>query len=66
MEVQPTSNYFLRMALHVYIKLGHDDLLKTWQLEFRNRSHQPIWFPKDLLTGMDPKSTPSHGNCIAM
>ena len=28
MEVQPTSNYFLGMALQVYIKLGHADLLR--------------------------------------
>ena len=29
-------------------------------LEFRNR------FPKDLLTRMDTKSTPSHGNSIPL
>ena len=28
MEVQSTSTYSLGMALHVYIKLGHADLLR--------------------------------------
>ena len=28
MEVQPTSDYSLGMALQVYIKLGHADLLR--------------------------------------
>ena len=28
MEVQPTSNYSLVMALQVYIELGHADLLR--------------------------------------
>ena len=27
MEVQPTSNYSLGMALQVYVKLGHVDLI---------------------------------------
>ena len=27
MEVQPTSNYFLEMALQVYVKLGHVNLI---------------------------------------
>ena len=27
MEVQPTSNYFLDMALQGYVKLGHVDLI---------------------------------------
>ena len=27
MEVQPTSNYSLQMALQVYVKLGHVDLI---------------------------------------
>ena len=27
-EVQPTSNYSLGMALQVYVKLGHADLLR--------------------------------------
>ena len=40
--------------------------LETWQLEFRNRSHWPIWFPKVLLTDMDLKSTPSHGSSIPL
>ena len=26
----------------------------------------PIWCPKDLLTGMDLKSTPGHGNGIPL
>ena len=25
-----------------------------------------MWFSKDLLTGIDPKSTPGHGNCIPL
>ena len=66
MEVQPTSNYSLGMALQVYVKLGHVDLIGDLQLEIRNRSHWPIWFPKDLLTGMDLKSTPGHGNSIPL
>ena len=27
MEIQPTSNYSLGMALQVYVKLGHIDLI---------------------------------------
>ena len=40
--------------------------LEACQLKFRNRSNWLIWFPKDLLTDVDPKSTPSHGNCIPL
>ena len=40
--------------------------IETCQLEIKNRSYWPIWFPKDLLTGIYPKSTPGHGNCIPL
>ena len=39
--------------------LGQDDLLNTYVT-------LTYWFPKDLLTGIDPKSTPGHGNSIPL
>ena len=34
MEVQPTSNYSLQMALQVYVKLGHADLLRDLAVRY--------------------------------
>ena len=40
--------------------------LKTYSVKIRNRLHCPIWCPKDLLTGMDLKSTPGYRNSIPL
>ena len=67
-KVQLTSKYSWGMALHVYLKIRHNDLYlsKDCHVKIRNRSHWPIWCPKDLLTGMDLKSTPGHRNSIPL
>ena len=65
-KVQLTSKYSLGWPYMSILKLGHNNLSKDLLCEIRNRSCWLIWCPKDLLTGMDLKSTPGDRNSIPL
>ena len=66
MEVVNTSNYSLEMVVQEYLRISHDDLFNSPAVKVKNRSHWPIWSLLELLTDMDPKSTPSLRDCIPL
>ena len=60
------SIYSLGRAYNNIPKLGHDDLFNSLQLKPEMGHIDLFWSPLQLLTYMDPKSTPTQRKCIPL